>query len=284
MKTTVFSVLFLSLVCSSYSQTENDQSYKLEKKWETAGLDVPESVLFDTDSKVLYVSNVGGKDPSAKDKNGFISKIKSDGSIIELKWATGLDSPKGLALFKGILYVTDNDKIAAIDTKAGKITSWIPIEGAQFLNDLAVTKEGTLIVSDSKTKSYHTIKDNKPSVLTSDTSFGFPNGIFYDNGTLLSGIGDRIIKINPSTGKWENYILETGGIDGIQKVSDGVYIISDWSGRIHLVYPGKEKVKILDTTTISEMNAADICYDPETGYLYIPTFFGNSISCYKMIP
>ena len=74
-----------------------------KKLWELKGLDAPESVVFDPASKALYVSNIGGK-IWQKDSNGFISKV-SDGKMIERNWLTGLDSPTGLALDGGKLYV-----------------------------------------------------------------------------------------------------------------------------------------------------------------------------------
>ena len=65
--------------------------------WEVTGLEAPESALYDKASATIYVSNVAGNAPD-KDGNGFISKVAPDGKVTTLKWATGLDAPKGLAI------------------------------------------------------------------------------------------------------------------------------------------------------------------------------------------
>jgi hypothetical protein len=282
MKTFLICVYLLSIVSILSGQTIDGKSEKLQKLWETTGFDVPESVYLDSDSKIIYVSNIGGTDPELKDNNGFISKLKTDGKIDELKWVKGLDAPKGMTMVSGILYVTDIDKVVAIDVKTGQIVNSIPVPGSKFLNDITSTKVGDLIISDSKANSYFKISNGIANLLVENEKFAFPNGILFENGNILSGVGDRIIKINPVTGKWEDFIMETGSVDGLQKVSENAFLISDWSGRLFIVSPGKEKENILDTTPIQGMNAADLCYDPNTNLVYIPTFQANSVCCYKL--
>src|SRR5512142_2172633 len=74
------------------------------------GLQTPECVVWDKDQDVYIVSNING-DPTALDKNGFITKIGPDGKVIELKWVDGtkkgvdLSAPKGMAIVDNILYV-----------------------------------------------------------------------------------------------------------------------------------------------------------------------------------
>ena len=112
----------------------------LTPKWTTeATLRVPESVLLDSKNNVLYVSSIDGT-PETKDGNGFISQVTLDGKIKNLKWATGLDAPKGMGLFNNNLYVADISRLVTIDTKTGKVTQTLEIEGAKFLNDVTVDK------------------------------------------------------------------------------------------------------------------------------------------------
>ncbi len=104
--------------------------------WETAGFETPESALYDAASKTIYVSNVAGNPPD-KDGNGFISKVSPEGKVTELKWATGLDAPKGLAIVGGKLYAADVDQLAEIDLATGKVLTKYPAKDAKFLNDVA---------------------------------------------------------------------------------------------------------------------------------------------------
>ncbi len=67
------------------------------------GFSKPESVLHDSTQDIYFVSNVNGS-PTAKDNNGFISRVRPDGAIENLKFIEGgragvtLNAPKGLAL------------------------------------------------------------------------------------------------------------------------------------------------------------------------------------------
>src|SRR5439155_172729 len=71
------------------------------------GFLTPESVKYDTAQDVYFVSNVNGG-PLAKDNNGFISRVRPDGAIENLKFVEGahngvpLNAPKGLALRAGV--------------------------------------------------------------------------------------------------------------------------------------------------------------------------------------
>ena len=112
-----------------------------KKLWELKGLDAPESVVFDPASNALYVSNIGGK-IWQKDRNGFIAKVSPDGKMIERDWLTGLDSPTGLALDGGKLYVADIDQLVEIDIASKSIAKRYPAPGAKWFNDVASDGKG----------------------------------------------------------------------------------------------------------------------------------------------
>ena len=57
-------------------------TYKLTKQWETKQeLRVPESVQYDEERNILYVSSINGKSAEKS-----ISKVSLDGKIEALKW------------------------------------------------------------------------------------------------------------------------------------------------------------------------------------------------------
>ena len=60
----------------------------------TEGFSTPESVLYDSDQQVWFVSNINGS-PSAKDGNGFISRLTSDGAIDSLHFIQGAGAGAG---------------------------------------------------------------------------------------------------------------------------------------------------------------------------------------------
>ena len=107
--------------------------------WETKGLAQPESVTHDPVTDVLYVSNINGA-VMQKDGNGFITRLKPDGTIIERKWVTGLNAPTGLAVRNRTLYVADIDELVEINAASGRVEKRHKAKNAIFLNDLAIAE------------------------------------------------------------------------------------------------------------------------------------------------
>ena len=125
----------------------NAKQPNLELNWELDGLHNPESAVYDPVLNHLYVSNVDGS-PNDKDRNGFISIVSLDGKIINKKWVTGLNAPKGLTLHGRTLYTTDIDELVSINIDNGQITNRFKVDDAKFLNDVAADKNGNVYVSD----------------------------------------------------------------------------------------------------------------------------------------
>lgn len=252
----------------------------LTPKWTTeATLSVPESVLLDSKNNILYVSSIGGT-PESKDGDGFISQVTLDGKVKNLKWATGLDAPKGMGLFKDNLYVADISRVVAISIATGKIVQTIDIEGAKFLNDVTVDKSGNVYVSDSNTGTIHLIKDGKSEIYFEGTEIGGVNG--------LLAVGKELYVVDFPTGV--NYKLSADkkltkvtttaeGADGIVPVGKDEYIISSWHGQIDYVNAKGEAKKLLDTRD-KKLSSADIEYDPKTKTLFVPTFNTNTVMAY----
>ena len=134
-----------------------------EIKWIVDGLNEPESAIYDKQTNSIYISNING-DPLKLDNNGYISKISVDGKIIEKKWVSDLDAPKGLALFKNDLYVADVNKIWKISLK-NKNRIKYKINDAGFLNDIVSNKNGEIYASDMFKNRIYRLKNNKISML-----------------------------------------------------------------------------------------------------------------------
>lgn len=281
MKTIFSFILFLFLVISVHSQdTKIFQSDKLVKKWETPQvLKTPESVCYDPSTNNLFVSNINGK-PIEKDGNGFISLLTIDGKITELNWVTGLDAPKGMGIFNGILYVTDIDRVAAIDIKNKSIKKFYEFPEAKFLNDIAIDIYGTVYISDMMSTRIYRIIEDKTETWLDDKLLTSPNGLFVENDVVMIGCS-KIMLANIKNRKLVTWLEETGEIDGLEGIGDGRYIFSDWSGSVDLVGTDKKIEKILDTTPAG-VNAADIEFIPGKNLLLVPTFGDNRIVAYQL--
>lgn len=254
---------------------------ELVHQWSTDTLmKVPESVCYDPANKVLYVANIQGN-PSAKDGKGFISRLSTDGEVLDLQWVTGLDAPKGMGVHNGMLYVTNIDEIVEIDISGGEIANRYPCPGAQFANDIAINEAGVVFASDMAANKIYRLEDGEVETWLESDMLKSPNGLFTTADHLMIGIDGSVLKVGYEGGTPDEHISNTGGIDGLEFVKDGYYIKSDWAGHVHLLHPEKEKLLILDTAD-DKINAADIEFVPETSMLYVPTFHDNRVMAYEL--
>ncbi len=256
------------------------QAQKVEKLWETEPVfNVPESVLFD--DTVMYVSNVNGN-PDEKNALGYISRMNSDGEVIELKWVTGLNAPKGMGVFNEKLYVTDIDRVAVIDRTKGEIIQFIPVADAKFLNDISISNAGLVAISDMNNQTIHFIEGLELKSEIKNSLFDHVNGLYWDGDVLLAGTNNIIYKVNVASMQIEAYITGTGGVDGLEKLDAERFIISDWQGKVQIVSVNNDPIELFNTTG-KGYNAADIGCFPQNKIVLVPTFFGNTVAAYKIV-
>ncbi len=278
----MFKKILLATALLSYAA-----AIEVTKSWESeAVMKVPESVLLDSKHKRLFVANINGN-PLDIDGNGFISILNLDGKVKTLEFAKGLDAPKGMGIYKNKLYVSDVSTLRVIDLKSGKIIENYPIKEALFLNDVAVTKDGVVYVSDFSSENQAIYKLEKKKITkwldSGDLESQRPNGLWVQGDSLMIGTKEGTIfsanfKTKEITTFKEN--VGTNGIDGLLPFDDTSYISSDWAGKV-FISDKETTTQILDLTP-NKINAADIWYDKATKKLYIPTFFDNRILCYDV--
>ena len=241
----------------------------------------PESVFYDASRNQIYVSNINGQ-PVEKDGNGFISLLADDGSIKELKWVeAGLNAPKGMAVYKNNLYVTDIDRVAIIDIKKGELVKFIDVPGAQFLNDMVSDGSGKIYITDMYKNQLLVLENEKVNSWIEIDELSNPNGLAMENGKLLVGCSNYLLSFDPKTKEFNFLVNETGGIDGLVPIGNGKYVISDWAGKIQLV-SSNEPAIVLQNTTDEKIQAADLGYIPAQQLIIIPTFFNNRLIAKKL--
>ena len=165
------------------------------------GFKTPESVKYDAQLDLYFVTNINGH-PSVKDNNGFISRVRPDGSIESLEFVSGgragvvLHAPKGTAIVADTLWVVDIDGLRAFNKRTGAPVATVDLSrrGAKFPNDVAVGPDGALYVTDtgilidSAGKVTHPGPDRifrvgarrEVSVAVSGDTLERPNGITWD--------------------------------------------------------------------------------------------------------
>jgi sugar lactone lactonase YvrE len=261
------------------SSPASAQAPKLTPLWTLAGLESPESVALSADGRFLYVANVGGEG-DARDANGFISRVSLDGRMLETRWATGMDAPKGAALKDGRLYVSDIDRLVEIDTASGRVTARHAAPGARFLNDVAVAPDGRVLVADSGSARIYALEAGGMVVWLEDPRLRSINGILADKGRLVVTTMEGLLL---SVGYPDQAIAELardiGQGDGVVRLKDGSFLASEWPGRLFHVTPGGGPDTLVDSrkdeTYINDfILAGDI--------LYVPHWKPGSLTAYRV--
>lgn len=275
--------LLLLQGCSSGLFTAN-APVTLKEAWASDNtLRTPESVLFDRERNVLYVSNMNQSNREQKDGDGFISRLSPDGEVEQLYWVSGLNDPKGLALHNNVLYVADLDEIVAIATQTGSVLSRSKAEKAQNLNDVTADDEGNVYVSDSQRGRIYLLRNGRVTNWLDDTRREKPNGLLYDNNRLIvaSFNTGKVRFLDTETKEFTDWTDDIDSADGITRVGTDGYLISNWNGEVYYVNQTGKKWKVLDTKG-KKINAADISYSQEQQMLYVPTFYDNRVVAYRV--
>ncbi len=217
---------------------------ELEQIWVADGFSFPEGVAYADD--VLFISNVAGEG-NEKDGEGWISRLSLAGEILDEKWITGLNAPKGMAIRDGKLFVSDYDAYHVIDIETAQVENTYPVDGAGFLNDITVW-QGGVYMSDSGSARIFQVDVNGYKEWLADDRLGGINGLTAD--------GDRLLIATMSSGS----LFETRGArdlteiatgmenaDGIAVLDDGSYLVSSWPGQIWHVTASGEITELHDT-------------------------------------
>ncbi|MFH2132186.1 MAG: hypothetical protein ABIK68_17545 [bacterium] len=273
-------LMVFSLGACTTTKSSVGRNPSLVQAWETPKeLEVPESVMYDSARSVLYVSNISGM-PTLKNSKGFISKVNLDGSIRDLYWVAGFNAPKGMGIAGDTLYVTDIDVIHAINISTGAVFQSWRVEGAKFLNDIAIDPKGNVFITDMGTNTIHMIHNGMLDSFF-HLDYNRPNGLLMEGDTLLVGTAEGLLKIDTQSRHVVLEIEHQGGIDGIKKIDTGRYLVSDWKGKTQVIEKGKPPIVLLDTSD-QKINAADFEYISARNLLLIPTFFDNRVVAYRL--
>ena len=237
-----------------------------------------ESCVYDATRDLIVVMNAGV--PQTQEENdGYVSLLNPDGSVHTTKWIGAtrdgltLNHPLGSAIHNGTLYTAD---------KPGKA---YPVEGSSFLNGIAVNKEGTIFVSNSRPefRVYKITADGKVSLFVDGDPLNIPNGVAIDadGNVVVVNVGNNdVMTFDPANGK----LIRTehaaeGGNDGLVILPDGTkYVSSVRFGSVSKISPGNPAEVIASGIP----SAASMGYDSKHKQLIIPMNNNNAVAFLKL--
>ena len=223
---------------------------------------MPESVAFDPQRRVLYVSSFVGPATPGAPPAGFVSRLALDGTVLAREWVAGLRSPSGLAVRGDRLYAVERDGVAEIDIGGGVVITRHALPGAVFPNDVAAAPYGTLYVSDSGRHAIYRLAAGRVEVAAEGGLVRQPNGLVLDGPRLLFGnTGDGCVRaLDLATGEVGGVVrLGDGIVDGLRADGAGNLIVSLWHGSVLRVGPDGSASSLLDTSHVP-VPAADLEY------------------------
>ncbi|HPW44885.1 MAG TPA: hypothetical protein PKU96_00750 [bacterium] len=235
MKKLISLVCFFSLISSVASA------------FETIGFQNPYGVAVDPDSGSIYVSNINGPYDS-RDGNGFISKLRGDGTVDQMRYLGGesgsvtMNAPKGMAVVGGKLYAADIDKLRVFDLRKGTFLYNINFGDYLVRHLVGIIKgpDRALYVTDGPANIIYRIdpdRQHEVTLFASGDFLGEPHGICWHpvreifmilgwaSGELshLDKIGKRQILPSVSVPRMEGCAVDSAG---------NVYLSSESLGTI----------------------------------------------------
>jgi sugar lactone lactonase YvrE len=251
----------------------------LTKLWEVDHrFSWPETVLYDQDRNVLYVSNFNS------DGAQFISRVKVNGDIENYEWIQGLARPAGMAVFKDKLFIVERTNLVEVNLPTGQVANRHAVPAPGFLNDIAVDDEGNVYISDGQKAQILKFSGGQFSTWKSGGEFAQVNGLHYSSGKLYAGVSSAasLKSIDLKTGETRTIAkLDPGAIvDGIETDEKGNLLVSDFNGKVFLVSPEGQKSLLLDSTA-PKRYCANFAYVPAKKLLIIPSLSDNRVIAYQ---
>lgn len=288
-----------------------------QKVGEIAGFKVPESVKYDAELDVYYVSNINGN-PSQKDGNGYIARVRADSTSVVTMLAEGgkngvtLNAPKGMALSGDTLFVADIDALRLFNRRTGAPLGTIDFatQKATFLNDVTRTPDGDIWVTDTGisfdasgnmthpgvNRIFRVSKGKvTPAIAAPNADFANPNGITWMAASggqvgqfILAPFGGKDVqsfRVGPQQTP-TSIVSGPGQYDGVEVLPDGRILVSSWAD---------SSVNVIHTSVTNGLLSghlmplvkgvpapADIGVDTKRNLVAIPLFNDGKVVLYSI--
>lgn len=285
-------LLALGLVLAFADSSESfAKTWQLEHIGSVKGFNIPECAEVHPADGTVYISNIFAitRDTvGALDSNGFIATLEPKGKVkkwklIEGTQAVPVHGPSGMCFFGKYLYFNDRNNLKRCLLDKPKSVEIVPITGTDHgfndagcdANYVYVTGEDAIFRVDRQGKGGKFV-DLKGV-----------NGVKAWKGKLFAvttaGEKSDLYELDP-TGKKAPKAFglapKFAGIDGIEVLDDGTFLITDCHG--HKVYTIGPDRKTVNLVAEGLEYPADLGVDHQRGLVYIPQFFRNTVEIYRL--
>lgn len=267
------------------------------------GLGFPESVRYDPDQDVYFISNMAGPG-SLKDGNGYIVRARASNGRAEVFVQGGrngavLDAPKGMALHGDTLWVADIDVLRGFDRRTGAPLATVDLrpQRAVLLNDVAVGPDGALRVTDSGIamtsigvlhpggdRIFAVGPGHSVSVVAAGAELGRPNGITWDPEgrrwivVSFDPFRSQVYALRPGESARTVLARGPGKFDGVERLADGRLLVTCWSdSSLHVFSAGRDERVIRDL-----WQPADLGVDTRRGRVAIPLVLQGRVEIWAL--
>ena len=255
------------------------------------GFVAPEAVRYDPDQDVYFVANWGTGSASATDNNGYISRMKPDGQIENLRWIAGgsnrvvLHAPRGMYIVGDTLWVADADAVRGFDRRTGEKLANVDFSALDrgFLNDVAADASGNLYITDTGKNKLYKVTGG-PTLVVADSALGSPNGITWDaanNRFIIVPFGGYkgIRAWVPGTTTMTDMGMSTGAkYDGVEVLSGGRVLVASQADTSLHIFSGNAGRAVIHTLG----PPADIAVDTKRNRVAVPVVALNHVEIWEL--
>jgi sugar lactone lactonase YvrE len=262
----------------------------------------PESVKYDADQDVFFISNMAGFG-SDHDGNGYIVEVSAGNLANSRVFASSgtagviLDAPKGMTIHGDTLWVCDIDVLRGFNRKTGMPLLTIDLHpyGAVLLNDVTIGGDGGMYITDTGILMtpkgvIHTgpdrifaVRGGTVQVIAQGDSLGRPNGIVWDKqrqslvAVSFDPFHSEVYTVS-YTGVRHKLVDGNGKFDGIEPIGGGRYLVASWNDSSVRVVGNGYNRRVANNI----MSPADIGLDTKRNRLAVPVGPLNQIQLWQL--
>jgi len=287
-----FYLLVLASVVLSGCTSSTSKEWELVHVKSITGFKAPECAEVNPANGTVLVSNIFAvtRDTiGALDGNGFISRLSDDSKIADFKYLQGtkelaVHGPAGMSFFNGYLYLNDRNNLKRWKLDGSRPIEVIDIPGLENPNDNGCDEDYLYVTSTSQGVIYRVDANGKAEKFFELKGV---NGIKSWKGKLFAVTVAKeksdLYELDP-TGKLPpkpfGLAPKFKGLDGLEVLSDGTFLITDCHGhKVYTISPDRKTVKLM----VDNLEyPADLGVDFKNNLIYIPQFFRGTVEVYRL--